>query len=206
MKKFLLALAFVWLWSSSAMAQQACAEGSTCVPPEDMAVFVKLLKEKKCLQETKPAFKLDSINLIVDQDGRVYYTGADPKPYTLKMAWCDYDVTGTGKVDLVVAKKEPPTWGFRFRPKFAGSFLFVDGFEQYGPDNKYDPSRAVDVGILWEFIYWHAFNLNVATGFRSVGAGLGVDLTKNFGVYAGYAFSWWTLKHNPQAGIYFSFW
>jgi len=204
MKKLPLLAMLVGLWPASAAAQTTCPAGSTCVPPEDMEVFVKILKEKKCLQETKPTFKLDPINIVVDQDGRVYYTGADPKPYTLKMSWCNYEAEGTGKVDLVVAKKEPPTWGFRFRPKFAGSFLFVDGFEKY--NDKYDPSRAVDVGILWEFLYWHSFNLNVATGFRSAGAGLGMDITRNFGIYAGYAFSWWTLKHNPQMGLYFAFW
>lgn len=96
--------------------------------------------------------------------------------------------------------KEPPVWGFRFRPKFAGSYLFVDGFSS---------SKAVDgvdVGLLWDFFYYKAVNLNVATGFRSIGAGLGADLTRNFGLYGGWSISWWTFKQNPQLGLYFSFW
>jgi hypothetical protein len=187
-------------WAGTARAQGTCAAGSTCVPPADMRVFVELLQEKQCLQKTPPQFKLDSITIIEDKEGRIYYSGAQPHPYTLKMSWCGYEATGTGNVNVQVAIREPPVWGFRFRPKFAGSFLFVDAFKQK------NAAEAVDVGILWDFFYWHAWNLNVATGFRSVGAGVGVDLTRNFSLYAGYAFSFWTLYSNPQAGLSFAFW
>lgn len=205
MKKLLALLAFVsaFLFSTQAFS---CPDGSTCVPPEDMALFVKLLREKQCMQETKPEFKLDSVTIVTDQDGRVYFTGADPNPYRLQMEWCNYEVTAEGTLKVIVAKREPETWGFRFRPKFSASFLFADALEKYEPDNSYDPAQAVDVGILWDFLYWESLNLNVATGFRSAGLGVGLDLTKNFGVYGGYGFSWWTLKHNPQLGLYFGFW
>jgi hypothetical protein len=165
-----------------------------------MKAFIALAEEKKCLQTTQPTIQLDPVTVVVDKDGRVYYSGADPKPYTMKLSWCSYELTATGKVALTVAKNEPPVWGFRFRPKFMGSYLFVDGFSS---------SKAidgVDVGILWDFLYYKAINVNVATGFRSIGGGIGFDWTSNFGAYAGYGFSWWTLKHNPQLGLYFSFW
>lgn len=166
----------------------------------DMAVITEILRDKQCQQTTKPTYQLDPINIVVDQEGRVYYSGSQPNPYTLKMKWCNYEVTAEGQVSLVVAKKEPPVWGFRFRPKFATSFLFTDAFIESSA------SSAIDVGILWDFLHWKSLNLNVATGFRSVGVGAGYDITRNFGVYGGYAFSWWTLKHNPQVGLYFSFW
>lgn len=196
----LLTVLGVLLGASPVLAQGTCAAGATCVPPEDMSVFLQLLKDKKCQQTSQPTFKLDPVNIVVDQEGRVYYSGSEPHPYTLRMSWCNYEVTATGKVDLVVAKREPPEWGFRFRPKFSGSFLFMDAFERP------TAAEAVDVGFLWEFLYWKSLNLNLSTGFRSAGAGVGFDVTKNFGVYGGYAFSWWTLKHNPQAGLYFAFW
>ena len=199
MKRLLTALTLL-LWPLTVRAEVACSAGSTCVSDTDLKTFVTLAQEKQCLQKNQPTFKLDPITVIVDKDGRVYYSGDEPKPYSLKMTWCTYEVTTTGKVALVVAKNEPPVWGFRFKPKFAGSYLFVDGFSS---------SKAIDgfdVGILWDFLYYKAVNLNVATGFRSIGAGLGLDITRNFGGFAGYAFSWWTLKHNPQLGLYFSFW
>jgi hypothetical protein len=198
MKRLLIAL--LLLWPMVAQAQGACATGSICVSDADLKTFLALANEKKCLQTTQPAFKLDPVVVVVDKEGRVYYSGDEPKPYTLKMSWCTYELTATGKVALTVAKNEPPVWGFRFRPKFAGSYLFVDGFSSTKAVD------GVDIGILWDLAYYKAVNFNIATGFRSVGAGLGLDITRNFGGYAGYAFSWWTLKHNPQLGLYFAFW
>lgn len=199
MKRLLLALLLL-LWSIPAEAQVVCGEGATCVSDADLKAFVTLLEEKKCLQTTQPTIQLDPVTVVVDKNGRVYYSGADPKPYTLKLSWCAYEVTATGKVALTVARNEPPTWGFRFRPKFAGSYLFVDGFSSTKAID------GVDVGILWDFLYYKSLNLNASTGFRSIGGGVGFDITSNFGIYAGYSFSWWTLKHNPQLGLYFSFW
>jgi hypothetical protein len=200
MKSLLLVLAIV-LYALPSRADVSCPNADdTCVPKADMDAFVAVLKEKKCLQTTQPTFKLDSVTIITDVDGRVYYSGADPHPYTVKMSWCGYDVTAQEKLTLVVAKKEPSVWGFRFRPKFAGSFLFVDAF------NQSSAKQAVDVGILWDFVYYKAFNLNIATGFRSAGLGVGMDITRNFGGFVGAAYSWWTLKVNPQAGLYFAFW
>lgn len=201
MKVFLLALATTLYVLPSRANEVSCPNGDdTCVPKGDMDAFVSVLKEKKCFQTTTPAFKLDSVTLVTDVDGRVYYSGSDPHPYTIKMSWCGYDVTAIEKLTLVVAKKEPPVWGFRFRPKFAGSFLFVDAF------NRSSAGEAVDVGLLFDFLYYKAFNLNVATGFRSAGLEVGVDITRNFGGFVGAAYSWWTLMVNPQAGLYFAFW
>jgi len=201
MKALLLALAITLYVFPSRANEVVCPNGDdTCVSKGDMESIVLVLKEKKCLQTTQPTFKLDSVTIITDVEGRVYYSGADPHPYTVKMSWCGYDVTYTGKLTLVVAKKEPPVWGFRFRPKFAGSFLFVDAF------NRSSAGEAVDVGILWDLVYYKPFNLNIATGFRSAGFGVGVDATRNFGGFVGASYSWWTLKVNPQAGLYFSFW
>jgi len=200
MKNLPLVLAVVF-YASPSRADVSCPNADdTCVPKADMSSFVSILKEKSCFQKTKPTFKLDSVTITTDVDGRVYYSGSDPHPYTINMSWCGYDVSANEKLTLIVAKKEPPVWGFRFRPKFSGSFLFVDAFSQSSA------KQAVDVGILWDILYYKAVNFNVATGFRSAGAGVGMDITRNFGWFIGAAYSWWTLKVNPQAGLYFSFW
>jgi hypothetical protein len=176
-----------------------CPADSTCVSNGDLKVFLSGMREKKCLLGNKPKLTLDPINVIGDQEGRVYFSGGDPKPYKAHLQWCNYDVDFEGKLNVVVAKAEPSVWGFRFRLKFAGSYLIMDAIER-------KPADGVDVGLLWDFFYWKNLNLNIATGFRSVGAGVGYDITKNFGVYGGYAFSFWTLKSNPQLGLYFGFW
>jgi len=65
----------------------------------------------------------------------------------------------------------------------------------------------IDGGVLLEpfFIRWA--NVNAYVGVRSVGGGVGIDLTKNFGVYLGYAVTWWpTWNSNPYLGISFALW
>lgn len=198
MKRLLLALICL-LYPWSAFAQEACA-GGTCVADADLKTFLAIAAEKQCLQKTTPTLKLDPVTIVVDKEGRVYYSGAEPQPYTVKITWCGYELSATGKVTTTVAQKVEPNWGFRFRPKFAGSFLFVDAF---------DSSRAVDafdIGLLWDLFYYKALNFNVATGFRSAGAGVGVDLFRNVTLYGGWAFSWWTLKNNPSIGLGFALW
>lgn len=177
-----------------------CPAGMTCVANDDMKVFVQLLKDQKCRTDTPPKFTLDPITVVVDRQGRVYYSGNEPKPYKLHIDWCNYRVDATAKVSLTVAQKVEPTWGFRFRPKAAFGYLPVEALEEK------DASKGLDGGILVEpfFIQW--FNVNAYVGVRSVGAGIGFDLTKNFGLYLGYSIAWGTWRSNPFGGLYFALW
>jgi hypothetical protein len=199
----LLASVVVSLVSLSAEADPiACEAPNQCVSKQDLDKFLTVLREKKCLQSTKPTFELDPINLIVDKDGRVFYSGAAPNPYTLRMKWCSYEAEAQGKVKLVAAMKEPSLWGFRFRPKAYISLLPFEAFNV--ASEKF--SDSWDAGAMVDFFHYDWANLNVAVGFRSVGAGLGADLTQNFGIYAGYATTWGTWHHNLNLGVWFSFW
>ena len=203
--RFLVALG-VLSYASAVWAQETpCQNDSTsvCVNREDLKKFLALAKERKCLDDTKPAFQVDPITIITDEDGRVFYSGADPKkPYRLTMTWCQYTIEGTGEVKLLAAMNEPPVWGFRFRPKAYLGYLpskLILGDSDF--------KAGVDAGLQLDFLYYQWVNLNVTAGFRSTGAGLGFDLTKNFGVYAGYAFTWdmQPTPHNVLGSIYFAF-
>lgn len=193
--RVLLVLALLLL-PSVAIATE-CPHTDACVPDDEMDTFYEALREKKCLLGTTPTLDITAVTLITDVDGRVYFSG-ESLPFGARLTWCTYTVEFEGELKVVVAKKEPPAWGFRFRPKFAGSFLVLDAIERSVED-------GVDVGFLWDFVYWHSFNLNMATGFRSAGVAVGFDITRNFGAFGGYAFSFWTLKSNPQFGLYFGF-
>jgi hypothetical protein len=173
----------------------------TCVPPGDMAKLVTVLQERKCLNETPPEFKMDPINIIVDRQGRVFFSGADPQPYKLHMKWCNYEAEGTGKVKVLAAVQEPPTYGFRFRPKAFVGMLLVEPFREGKK-----PKDGLDAGLMVDAFYIKDFNLNVHAGFRSVGAGIGVDIFRSFGAYAGYALAWDGFHHNPEASLWFAFW
>lgn len=198
MRYWFLSLAVFFL--ARPLAAQECSSGSTCVPSKDMAVFIEILKEKKCLQETTPEFQLDPITIIVDQDGRIFYSGAEPNPYTLKMTWCTYEVQAEGKVKVVAAMKEPSIWGFRFRPKAYLGYLPLQPltYNTVAED-------GIDAGLMLDFFHFHFVNANVAVGFRSTGLGFGIDITKNFGFAASYAVTWESWRSNLLTSATFAF-
>jgi hypothetical protein len=197
--KRLLAIGLL-LWPALVKAEE-CAQGSTCVPPDDLAAMVAVLKEKKCLQTEKPAFTLDPITVITDEKGRIFYTGADPlHPYTLRMKWCSYTAEGTGHTQVIAAVKEPSTWGFRFRPK---AYLGYLPAEPLFHDSS--ARQGIDAGLMLDFFHVKFANVNAAVGFRSTGLGFGVDVTQNFGVYAGYALAWASWNHNLNSALWFAF-
>jgi hypothetical protein len=166
-----------------------------------MAKFVAVLKERKCLEDTPPEFKLDPVKIVVDREGRIFYSGANPKPYRLQMKWCNFEVEASGKVDVLAAVQEPPSMGFRFRPKAFVGMLVLEPFRD-GRKAK----DGLDAGLMIDAFYWKDLNLNVHAGFRSVGVGVGVDIFRSFGAYAGYALAWDGFHHNPEASLWFAFW
>lgn len=195
--------------TASIITQEDCPEGYVCVEVEDMTKILKVLRERKCLMETEPTFEVSDVKIVIDRDNRVFYTGSGPEsPYTIEMKWCPFTVTAEGKVDMTVGLMEPPVWGFRFRPKAYLGYLpmtpFFDGN---------DFSDGIDAGFMVDFVHYKWLNLNVALGFRSVGIGLGADITKNFGGYVGYGLAWKPLfqpsslapPHNLVVGLDFAF-
>ena len=188
------------LLTSPALAQDGpCAAGSTCVPPADLKDMLAALEGQRCLKTTQPEFKLDPITIVTDKDSRIYVSGDKPLPYTLSMKWCGYDVSATGMVKATVAKAAPPTYGLRFRPKATLGFLLIDTFSQ---DTW---SKGLDGGLLLEPFFYQWVNINAYVGVRSVGGGVGVDLTGNFGLYVGYAITWQGWRSNPFVSAYFAF-
>jgi hypothetical protein len=202
MRRLLASLAFT---VAVALPSVATAEGEacngTCVAPDDMKKIVEVLKERQCLETEKPVYELDPVNVVVDKDGRIFYSGADPHPYTLHMKWCQYDVTAEGKVKVVAAVQEPPTFGFRMRPKAYLGYLLAEPFRK-GKTFK----DGIDAGLMLDPFYVKYFNLNVHVGFRAVGVGVGVDIFRSFGAYAGYAVTWDGFHSNPETSFWFSFW
>lgn len=194
----LLALA-VLLCTPSAWAQMSC-EGGTCVPKDDLKVFVQLARDQKCRAETAPRLTSDPITIVVDRDGRIFGSGSDPHPYRLTLDWCNYQVVATSQVKLVAAERVEPTWGFRFRLKAAIGYLPVEAWYEK------DGGRGIDGGVLLEPFFLRWANLNAYVGVRSVGVGVGFDVTRNFGPYVGYSVAWGTWRSNLLTGVSFAFW
>jgi hypothetical protein len=193
------------LFAEPALAQEAigdCDSGDgVCVREADLQDLLAIAKGHKCLEETKPKFKVDEVVIITDVDGRVFHTGADPaRPFEIKVSWCHYEILAEGKVKLVAAVKEPETWGFRFRPKaYLGHLVSRLG----KADSTF--SGGVDAGLMLDLFHVEWVNLNAAVGFRSVGVDIGFDLTENFGAHVGYRLGWQAPLHNVGAGLHFAF-
>jgi len=201
MRKILLILLTLFLGITPMGAQaQECAPGSKCVSADDLNTLLTIAREKQCLLSTQPTITMDPVTLTIDRQGRIFFTGSAPHPYSLKMSWCNYTLAAQGKVTVVAAVEEPPDWGFRFRPK---AYMGVLPLEPFHTGN--NARSAVDAGLMLDPLYYKFLNLNVHVGFRAVGAGIGVDLTRNFGVYAGYALTWDGFRQNPEAALWFSF-
>lgn len=181
--------------------QISCPEDSICVHQDDLATMLKILEERKCLDQTIPVLKTDPILVVTDEDGRVYYSGNDPIPYTLTMDWCNYHIEAEGEINVTVAMKQPKTWGFRFRPKAHLGYLPLRPLVL---DNV-TAADGVDAGLAVDFVYYKFVNLNAYAGFRSVGVGPGVDITKNFGGMLAYSLSYTEPYHGFYAGISFAF-
>jgi hypothetical protein len=190
----------VLLFPGVANAQAACAAGSTCVPPEDMKVFVQLLQAQKCRQETTPTMKTDPVTIVIDREGRIYGSGDDPHPYRAHIEWCNYQIDVTSQIQLVAAQQIEPDYGFRFRLKAAIGYLPVEAWSEK------DAGRGIDGGVLLEPFFFRWANVNGYVGVRSFGAGIGFDATKNFGPYLGYSMAWGTWRSNVMAGLSFSLW
>lgn len=202
----LLIIVFLITFLSRIAQGQECSSGSTCMPKADVDAFVELLREKKCMQTTQPKFEFDEIKLLVDKDGRVFYNGAMPHPYKLKMNWCGLEVNAEGHLKVYAAVNEPSNWGFRFRPKAYISFLLAEPFYAVLPGEETPGFEDVwDAGVMVDFFHYDFVNVNVAVGWRSLGGGVGFDITKNFGAYVGYGLTWGAWHHNPNVGIYFGF-
>lgn len=209
MKKFrsilaVLAFLIVGFFASTASAQTAppaSCSGGVCVANSDMVVMLEALKEKKCLLGSAPVVTSDAVTIVEDKEGRVYGSGSDPHPFTLHINWCTYQLSAAGQINLVAAKAPPETVGFHFKPKatlgLLGTELVVTG----------SIPQSFDAGLLVDpFFFLTDFNLNLFVGFRSVGGGVGMDITKNFGGYLGYSVTWGGWRSNPMASLYFSFW
>lgn len=189
------------LMPSGSLAQESCP-GGTCVQQEDLELFLRLARDHKCRDETPPKIESEPVNIIVDREGRVFGSGSNPVPHELTIDWCNYHIKVQSDTQLQVAQRVEPTWGFRFRAKATFGVLVADLFN---PDLDHEFHEALDGGILLEpfFIQW--INLNGYVGVRSLGAGIGYDLTSNFGLYTGYALTWSSWRSNPYVSVYFAF-
>lgn len=193
-------LLLIWLLlPTRVLAQQQCPATDVCVERQDIMMMLQLAREAKCRAETSPVATAEPISIVLDRQGRVFGSGTGDKPFKLHLEWCNYEIDTESQITLLAAQRVEPEWGFRFRAKAAFGVLTRQLFEgrnltEYG-----------DIGLMLEPFYFRWLNLNGFVSFRSVGIGLGVDITTNFGVAVLLNTRWDEWRADPLIALYFAF-
>lgn len=172
-----------------------------CVEQQDLQTFLQLARDHKCRAEQPPKVTADDVTIVLDRQGRVYGSGTGPRPFTLRVEWCNYQLEIKTELQVLTAQRVEPDWGFRLRLKPTFGVLTNDVFRSGAKFHE-----ALDGGLLVEPFYVYDANLNAYLGVRSFGAGVGYDITKNMTGYAGYSVTWDSWRSNLFLGVGFSLW
>jgi hypothetical protein len=192
--------------------QELLDSGGICLTKEQKEKLVEAVKELEDIHESKAEVELEEpIIIIRDWEDRVYINGGEKKPIKMKLKVGEH-VDRDMEVQLpirVYYREEPPDPWFRLRIRFQAGILVPEAIRSIRNATEDDENDGLeefwDAGLSWDFLHYDALNLAIYTGIRSVGIGPGVDLTKNFGLYAGYSFVYTSLGHSLQTAAYFSF-
>ncbi len=200
-----LAALFASLLTTSAVHADCVPEpGGVCLSAVELEEVKKALLELDSIHKSPAVVTTsDKIVIIHDWKGRVYVNGGETKPlrYKLKIGeTIDRDLVA--KVDTQVHyRPKPPDPMFRLRIRAQLGLLLPEMSESFGGQWK----DFIDAGIGWDFFHYKMFNVSAYTGVRSAGAGIGLDVTKNFGPYIGYSFVYDGFRSSVMFGTYVSF-
>ena len=130
--------------------------------------------ELQVLESATPELKLDSLNIIVDKDGRVFVK--DQLIGTLNVGPLSYKVSM--KINTTIVKAREKEYGFDLKWKA----VIIESYER-DKDNKVKAITSGALGI--EPFYYKQFNLNLIIGPRLYGPAIGVDITEHFDILTG---------------------
>ena len=174
-----------------------------CLTPDQVNELKKAVSELDNIHKSPATVEiLDPIVVIRDWDGRVYVNGGSSVPLKAKVRvgqYVDRDMSVSLKPQ-VWYRPEPPSPMLRLRIRAQAGILFPSIWQ--GADAA---KSAYDAGLGFDFFHLGIVNLTAYTGVRSIGGGPGLDVTKNFGIYAGYALAYDGFKSNAMLSAYFSF-
>lgn len=178
--------------------------GGKCLTAEQFEEVKKALREYNNVQDSPAELKLEQPLVIVqDWQGRVYVNGGDKKPIPAKLKigqYIDRDMAVTVETKVFYREK-PPDPMFRLRIRAQAGLLVPQLVTAVGGERQ----NFFDGGAGLDFFHLGPVNVSANIGVFSSGGGLGLDLTKNFGVLAGYAFVYDGFKSSVLGGMYFSF-
>jgi hypothetical protein len=189
--------------AASAHSQDAQPpDGKKCLTEDQYGKVVEAIKELDGIKKSEMTGEFSEPLVIVhDWDGRVYVNGGDGKPLYLKVKVGTVDRTLAVQLPTSVFYREkPPDPMFRLRIRAQAGVLLPDVWKKSA-----DKASFLDAGIGWDFFHIGPVNLAVHTGVSSAGGLVGVDLTKNWGLAAGYSLVYRDFHSGALVGTFFSF-
>lgn len=205
---------FVLTWTDiSAADGVACPKevlesGGICLTKDQRDKLSEAVLELQDIHGSKAEIELqEPIVIIRDWEDRIFVNGGEKKPIELKLRvgkHIDRDLEVQLPIQ-VFYREEPPDPMFRLRIRAQLGILVPQLIKTVGDRNDLEPFW--DAGVGWDFFHIQNLSLNVAayTGIRSAGLGAGLDLTKNFGIYAGYGIMYDGWDHTLLTSVYFAF-
>jgi len=180
--------------------------GQVCLPKPTVDEIKKAVIELKDIHESKAKLEVkDPIVIIRKYDGSIYVNGTQKVPLRAHLTigkHIDRDLTIRVKTKVYERPKKPDPM-FRLRPRFQIGVLLSEsvGFLK-GEKTAYD---MVDAGISLDVFHIDRFNVAPYVGIKSIGGGVGMDLTRNFGSYVGYSYGYDEGKSGVMIGTFFAF-
>jgi hypothetical protein len=198
------ALVLPLLFSGIAAAQDPKPCDGKCLSPDQVDKLRKAVDELDDIHKSPATVEFqDPVVIIRDWDGRVYVNGGASQPLRLKIRvgkHVDRDMQTT--IDSRVwYRPQPESPMLRLRIRAQVGVLVPEMVKTVGKDSQ----AFWDAGVGWDFFHLGIVNLSAFTGVRSIGAGPGIDITKNFGLYAGYSLVYDGFKSSILTTAYFSF-
>jgi len=189
----------------------------TCVPPpggkcltkEQLDKITEAIKELDDIHKSPAVVEFKQpIIIIQDWQNRTYINGGTNKPIDMKVkigSYVDRDMAVTLPVQVSYRDKPPdPLFRLRIRAQFG--FLIPQVVQTLMGTKQ----NMFDGGLALDFFHLGIFNVAVYAGVFSSGLGLGLDITRNFGITSNLVVRYEGLINSADflsnmTGIYFSF-
>ncbi len=189
------------LVARSASAECQPEPGGKCLTAAQFADVRAALQELDSIKSSEMTGQfLDRLVIVNDWQGRTFVNGGKNEPLRLKIKVGTIDRTLGVVLDSDVFYRPAPAepaFGFRTRFRAQAGLLAPMILSPGG-------SKPFDIGASLDFVHLRSVNVDVFVGFNGIGPGVGLDLTKNFGMRVGYELTW-SLSHQAFVGAYFSF-
>lgn len=183
--------------------------GGKCLTKEQVDLITQAVQELDDIHKAPALVEIKQpIIVIQDWQGRTYINGGTNKPINVKVtigSHVDRDLAMTLPI-VVNYRDKPPDPIFRLRIRAEFGILVPQAIQTLLGTKQ----NMLDGGLALDFLHYKIFNVAVYAGVFSSGIGVGLDITRNFGIASKLVVRYEGLLNatdylSNMTGIYFSF-